>query len=128
MLLSLNNSSPNFGMAIHSSPKVNNLLKSRITKTSDVYKLNKIIDAQKNNRKVDITLFAQPDGSLSANVYSRVNVGNKFFFKNYKENALSRFFCGPVGFINKLGRAADKMADSIAKSNLDIDKVLHKML
>ena len=76
MLLSLNNSSPNFGMAIHSSPKVNNLLKSRITKTSDVYKLNKIIDAQKNNRKVDITLFAQPDGSLSANVYSRVNVGN----------------------------------------------------
>ncbi len=128
MINSFNNTSPNFGMALRSSKAVNSVLEARIKKTADIAKLNKIIDAQSKNNKVDIKLFVQPDGkSLSANMYAR-NTSRYFFFKNYYESVLSRIFRSPVGFINKLAKKADKIASQMEPNGLNIDIVLNKML
>ena len=120
----------NFGMAIHSNPNVNKVLKSRIKKAEDLERLNRIIEEQAKNDKVDITLLVMPDGkSLNANVYStdNTNLGEKFF-KQYTENAFTKLFQGPVGFIEGVAKKAQKQADRIKKHlELPYDDILDKM-
>ena len=106
----------NFGMAIHSNPNVNRVLKSRIKKVEDLERLNRIIGEQAKNEKIDITLLVMPDGkSLNAYVYSvkKYNTDKYEFFKNYTENIFTKLFKGPVGFIEKLAKIADKQAGRI---------------
>ena len=119
--------SQNFGMAIHSNELVNKALKARIKTTAELDKLNKIIDKQAKNDKVDISLFVMQDGeSLSGNVYARNTEHN--VFKQYTENALTKLFEGPVGFIEKLAKVADKEANKLAKlDNIKNNSVFDKM-
>ena len=105
---------PNFRMAIHSSENVNKALKSRIKTKEQFAKLDKLIDRANKNDKVDIQLFVMPDSkTLTANVYSKNSDSDNYFFKSYTENALTKLFKGPVGFIEKLVNVADKKAKKI---------------
>lgn len=105
---------PNFGMAIHSSENVNKAIKSRIKTKEQFAKLDKLIDRANKNDKVDIQLFVMPDSkTLTANVYSKNSDSDNYFFKSYTENALTKLFKGPVGFIEKLVNVADKKAKKI---------------
>ena len=55
-----------------------------------------------------------PDSkTLTANVYSKNSDSDNYFFKSYTENALTKLFKGPVGFIEKLVNVADKKAKKI---------------
>ena len=53
------NNRPNFGMAIHSNEVVNKALKARIKKPSELEKLNRIVNQQAKNDKIDINLIEQ---------------------------------------------------------------------
>ncbi len=112
------NNKQNFGMAIHSNEVVNKALKARIKTTAELDKLDKIINQQAKNDKIDITLFVMQDGkSLSGNVYAKDPENN--LFKQYRENAFTKLFKGPVEFIEKLAKVADKEANKLEK----IDKI-----
>ena len=121
----------NFGMAIHSNPNVNRVLKSRIKKVEDLERLNRIIGEQAKNEKIDITLLVMPDGkSLNANVYSveKYNVDKYEFFKRYTENIFTKLFKGPVGFIEKLAKTADKQAGRISQIEAErYEDIFNKM-
>ncbi len=122
---------PNFGMAIHSNEVVNKALKARIKKTSELEKLNKIVEQQAKNDKVDINLMIMPDGkTLTANVYSldKDDSLTFAFFKNYRENAFTKLFQGPVGFIEKIAKIADKQASKIRLFEADTyEDIFRKM-
>ena len=116
------NNRPNFGMAIHSNEVVNKVLKARIKKPSELEKLNRIVNQQAKNDKIDINLMIMPDGkTLSANVYSidKEDSLSFAFFKNYSENAFTKLFQGPVGFIEKVAKIADKQAAKIRQLEAD---------
>ena len=68
----------------------------------------------------------QDGESLSGNVYARNTEHN--VFKQYTENALTKLFEGPVGFIEKLAKVADKEANKLAKlDNIKNSSVFDKM-
>ena len=121
---------PNFGMAIHSNEAVNKALKARIKKPSELQKLNRIIDQQAKNDKVDITLLIMQDGkSLNANIYS-INDEQlgEHFFKRYTENAFTKLLQGPVGFIEKVAKIADKQAAKMSRIKAsEYDDIFSKM-
>lgn len=120
----------NFGMAIHSNPNVNRVLKSRIKKVEDLERLNRIIEEQAKNDKIDITLLVMPDGkSLNANVYSvDESTFGKNYFAQYTENAFTKLFQGPVGFIEKVAKVANKQAKKLKEiSELPYNDILNKM-
>ena len=120
---------PNFGMAIHSNEDVTKALKSRIKTKEQFEKLNLLIDKAKKNNKVDIQLFVMPDcKTLTANVYSKNFDSDNYFFRSYTENAFTKLFKGPVGFIKKLVNVADKKAKKfeMLESNT-YDDILNKM-
>ncbi len=119
----------NFGMAIHSNINVNKIIKSRIKNSSELELLNKIIDKQANNPRIDITLMANPDNkSLSANIYTKSNNSDDRFFEQHSENLFSKIFGGGVvGFIKKMGKIADKANDKFAKKDLNYDDIFAKI-
>lgn len=119
----------NFGMAIHSNESVNKALKARIKTKPQIEKLNQLIEQANKNDKVDINLLIMPDGkTITANVYSLKNDVGYEFFKNYTENAFTKLFKGPVGFIEKLVTIADKKAKNIADMEaVAYDDILSKM-
>ena len=87
---------------------------SRIKTKEQFAKLDKLIDRANKNDKVDIQLFVMPDSkTLTANVYSKNSDSDNYFCKSYTENALTKLFKGPVGFIEKLVNVADKKAKKI---------------
>lgn len=119
-------SNQTFGMAIHSNSNVNKILQSRIKQAKDLEKLNNIIEREAKNKLIDITLLADTNDSLSANIYS-TNPQNQFF-KNYSENFLTKIIQGPVGFIEKLANIADKQAAKYKEANsLNFDEVFNKL-
>ena len=119
-------SNQTFGMAIHSNSNVNKILQSRIKKAKDLEKLNNIIEREAKNKLIDITLLADTNDSLSANIYS-TNPQNHFF-KNYSENFLTKIVQCPVGFIEKLANIADKQAAKYKEANsLNFDEVFNKL-
>lgn len=128
MQISNQNSNQNFGMAIHSNANVNKVLKSRIKNATELERLDKIIRQQAENDFVDIQLFVHPDGkSLTANVFDSKNVNANSFFKQYSENAFTKLFGGPVGFVEKLARVANKAADKIRRSDLNYEDVFKNL-
>lgn len=132
MKISLNqtySNNQNFGMAIHSNESVNKALKARIKTKPQIEKLNQLIEQANKNDKVDINLLIMPDGkTITANVYSLKNDVGYEFFKNYTENAFTKLFKGPVGFIEKLVTVADKKAKNIAAMEATAyDDILSKM-
>ena len=132
MKISLNqtySNNQNFGMAIHSNESVNKALKARIKTKPQIEKLNQLIEQANKNDKVDINLLIMPDGkTITANVYSLKNDVGYEFFKNYTENAFTKLFKGPVGFIEKLVTVADKKAKNIAAMEATAyDDILRKM-
>ena len=132
MQVNLNNkriNTTNFGMAIHSNESVNKALKARIKTKPQIEKLNQLIEQANKNDKVDINLLIMPDGkTITANVYSLKNDVGYEFFKNYTENAFTKLFKGPVGFIEKLVTVADKKAKTIAAMEATAyDDILSKM-
>ena len=121
-------SNQNFGMAIHSDAGVKKLLKSRIKNAAQLEKLKSIVDRQSKNDLVDIQLFVHPNGkNLTANVFDVKN-DEGTFFKHYSENILTKLAHGPIGFIEKLAKIADKEAAKISKINsLNFDDVFKNM-
>ncbi len=123
----------NFGMAIHSNPTVNRVIKSRIKTSKEIEKLNKIIEREAKNDFVDITLLVNPNGkSLSANAYIATDKEAKFnnikVFKQFSENKISEMFGGVVGFIEKVAKYADKQAIKMKEyADIPYDDVLDKM-
>ena len=108
-------SNQNFGMAILSDANVNKLLKARIKNTATLERLNNIDERQAKNDLVDIRLFVHPDGKkLTATTDARYEKG---LLGHYSENILTKLLYGPVGFIEKLAKIADKEAVKIKKSN-----------
>ena len=121
---------PHFGMAIHSNEVVNKALKARIKKPSELQKLNRIIDQQAKNDKVDITLLTMEDGkTLNANVYSiNDEQSGLHFFKQYTENVFTKLLQGPVGFIEKVAKIADKQAAKMSRIEAnEYDDIFSKM-
>ena len=89
-------------------------------------KLNNIIEREDKNKLVDITLFADMNNNLSANIYSTTSQNQ--FFKSYSENFLTKIVQGPVGFIEKLANIADKQAAKYKEANsLNFDEVFNKL-
>ncbi|MCI1274376.1 MAG: hypothetical protein LKG27_08115 [Clostridiaceae bacterium] len=133
MYLDINSTSnkPNFGMAIHSNPIVNKAIKARIKNADELQKLQKIIEKQAKNDKVDITLMINPGGkTISANAYQTAPTDyyEHNVFKRFSENTISKMFGGVVGFIGKVANYADKQALKLtSKDNLDVDSVLNKI-
>lgn len=104
-------------MAIHySNNSVQRVIKSRIKSLKDNDKLNDIFKKQKENFKVDISLFAnEKTGKLSADIYT-TNYTMSKFYKRYSENFFSRLFnSSTVKFIKKLAKVADKEEAKILK-------------
>ncbi len=112
-------------MAIHySNNSVQRVIKSRIKSLNDIDKLNDILKKQKENFKVDISLFAnEKTGKLSADVYT-TNYTMSNFYKSYSENFFSRLFnSSPVKFIEKMANIADKQESKIKSEEL-INKII----
>lgn len=105
-----------FGMAIHSNEFVDKILKKRIKKPSEAERLYDVLHLQDFNDKVDITLFANKNNTLSANIHSKENAKiEDFFCKSYSENIFNKLFQSPVDFIETLAHIADKKAAKIKK-------------
>ena len=123
--LNCNCPKPQFGMAIHySNNSVQRVIKSRIKSLNDIDKLNDILKKQKENLKVDISLFAnEKTGKLSADVYT-TNYTMSNFYKSYSENFFNRLFNNsPVKFIEKMANIADKQ-----ESKIKNEEILNKII
>lgn len=118
----------NFGMAVISNDVVNKVLRTRITRPADSQLLSEIVEQASKNDLVDIRLFTNDKGKLSANVYTRdTSLDNpNSFLKHYSEG----LFGGPVKFIRKLVNIADKEAAEIQKrcDIKELDDTLSKMI
>lgn len=66
---SINNTNPNFGMAIKATPKAIERINQKITNAQDWFELNHLINREKTNDVVDV-LFSTKDGKLFAQVGS----------------------------------------------------------
>lgn len=101
-------SNQNFGMAIYSDAGVKKLLKTRIKNAAQLEKLKSIVDRQSKNNLVDIRLFVHPDGKrLTATTDARFKKG---LLGHYSEKIFTKLIYGPVGFVEKLAKIADKEA------------------
>ena len=91
--------------------------------------LNEIIESQAKNKKVDITLLPNPDGkTISANVYNTAeNNADGYFFRQASENGFTRLLDGPLGFLKRVARIADKHEEKLAKKDLNYSDVFRKM-
>jgi hypothetical protein len=118
----------NFGMALKSSDVVNKALRVRITKPADSQKLAELVEQASKNDIVDINLFANDKGKLSANVFTReLSLDNpNSFFRSYSEG----FFGGPIRFLRKIVNLADAEAAKINErcDIQELDDTLSKML
>ena len=118
----------NFGMAMKSSDVVNKVLRTRITKPVDSQELAALVEQASKNDIVDIQLFANEKGKLTANVFTRdTSLDNpNSFVRNFSEG----LFGGPVKFIRKLVNFADAEAAKINErcDIKELDDTLSKML
>ena len=121
-------SQQNFGMAMKSSDVVNRVLRTRIVKPTELETLTSLVEQASKNDLVDIQLFTNDKGKLSANVFTRdTSFDNpNSFLKHYTEG----LFGGPVKFIKKLVNFADKEAAKIEQrcDVKELDDTLSKML
>lgn len=104
-----------FGMAIHSNENVDKILIKRIKKVTDAEKLKAIFKNQESNDKVDITLLANPNDSIEANICPKAYTNDNWFCIHCSEGIINKLFKGPVSFIEKLANIADKKAAEITK-------------
>ncbi len=111
------NAAQNFGMAIHSSEFVDRIIYNRTTPQKRV-KLEKIIDAAKSNKEIDVKLFKHNKDSISAAIFTN---GFDGFVKYKNENLFTKlFYGGIVGFIEKCSKIADKQAQKLKKVQKNI--------
>ena len=98
-----------FGMAIHSTPSVNKIIKSRVKNVKQLKRIEDIFEKAKRNKLVDVSLFPNPDGkTICANIYSTNTKIN--LFKSRSENFITKLFGGDIeGFIRGCSKTADKM-------------------
>ena len=118
----------NFGMAMKSSDVVNKVLRTRITKPVDSQELAALIEQAAKNDIVDIQLFANQKGKLTANVFTRdTSLDNPNSFVRYFSEGI---FGGPVKFIRKVVNYADTEATKISErcDVHELDQTLSKML
>lgn len=117
-----------FGMALKGSDVVNKALRVRITKPAEAQELAALVEQASKNDIVDIQLFANEKGKLTANVFTRdTSLDNpNSFVRNFSEG----IFGGPVRFIKKLVNLADAEAAKINErcDIKELDDTLSKML
>lgn len=114
--LNCNCPKPQFGMAIHTNNRVNEVIKKRINNDiNKLHKLEDIFEKASKNKTVDINLMLNPDGNtLSANIYTLNEKAG--FFKQQSENFFTRHFGGGiVGFIEKCSKIADEAEPKVLK-------------
>ena len=101
----------NFGMAMKSSDVVNKALRVRIKRPVDSQELSALVEQASKNDLVDIQLFADEKGKLTANVFTRdTSLDNpNSFVRHFSEG----IFGGPVKFIRKIVNFADAEAAKI---------------
>ena len=118
----------NFGMAMKSSDVVNKALRTRIKKPVDAQELSALVEQASKNDLVDIQLFADERGKLTANVFTRdTSLDNpNSFVRHFSEG----IFGGPVKFIRKIVNFADAEAAKINErcDIKELDDTLSKML
>ena len=118
----------NFGMALKSSDVVNKALRVRITKPADAQELSALVEQASKNDLVDIQLFSNDKGKLSANVFTRELSSDdpNSFVRHYSEG----LFGGPIKFLRKLVNLADAEAAKINErcDIKELDGTLSKML
>ena len=118
----------NFGMAMKSSDVVNKALRTRIKKPVEAQELSALVEQASKNDLVDIQLFADERGKLTANVFTRdTSLDNpNSFVRHFSEG----IFGGPVKFIRKLVNFADTEATKINErcDIKELDDTLSKML
>ncbi|MBO5447317.1 hypothetical protein J6A34_07410 [bacterium] len=117
-----------FGMALKGSDVVNKALRVRITKPAEAQELAALVEQASKNDIVDIQLFANEKGKLTANVFTRdTSLDNpNSFVRNFSEG----IFGGPVRFLKKLVNLADAEAAKINErcDIKELDDTLSKML
>lgn len=118
----------NFGMAMKSSDVVNKALRVRIKRPVDSQELSALVEQASKNDLVDIQLFANEKGKLTANVFTRdTSLDNpNSFVRHFSEG----IFGGPVKFIRKIVNFADAEAAKINErcDIKELDDTLSKML
>ena len=118
----------NFGMAMKSSDVVNKALWVRIKRPVDAQELSALVEQASKNDLVDIQLFADEKGKLTANVFTRdTSLDNpNSFVRHFSEG----IFGGPVKFIRKIVNFADAEAAKINErcDIKELDDTLSKML
>lgn len=118
----------NFGMAMKSSDVVNKALRVRIKRPVDAQELSALVEQASKNDLVDIQLFADEKGKLTANVFTRdTSLDNpNSFVRHFSEG----IFGGPVKFIRKIVNFADAEAAKINErcDIKELDDTLSKML
>ncbi|MBR6721837.1 hypothetical protein IKL64_00100 [bacterium] len=118
----------NFGMAMKSSDVVNKALRVRIKRPVDSQELSALVEQASKNDLVDIQLFADEKGKLTANVFTRdTSLDNpNSFVRHFSEG----IFGGPVKFIRKIVNFADAEAAKINErcDIKELDDTLSKML
>ena len=118
----------NFGMAMKSSDAVNKALRVRIKRPVDSQELSALVEQASKNDLVDIQLFADEKGKLTANVFTRdTSLDNpNSFVRHFSEG----IFGGPVKFIRKIVNFADAEAAKINErcDIKELDDTLSKML
>ena len=117
-----------FGMALKGSDVVNKALRVRITKPAEAQELAALVEQASKNDIVDIQLFANEKGKLTANVFTRdTSLDNpNSFVRHFSEG----IFGGPVKFLRKLVNLADAEAAKINERCYinELDDTLSKML
>ena len=117
-----------FGMALKGSDIVNKALRVRITKPAEAQELAALVEQASKNDIIDIQLFANEKGKLTANVFTRdTSLDNpNSFVRNFSEG----IFGGPVRFLKKLVNLADAEAAKINErcDIKELDDTLSKML
>lgn len=115
---------PQFG-TMHSNEFVNKAIMKRIKTPEASQRLAKAFNRADSNKHVDINLFVNPDDTLSANIYAK-NLSKYNYFSQHQENAFTKLFKGPVGFIEGLVVKAEKMAEKV-KKQIDIEEIMEKL-
>lgn len=105
------NNQTNFGMAVKVvNENVVKIVKDRVKDPESVKRLVAVIEESKNNNIVDVNLLSN-GRTITANICERgVPRG---YFKHYTENFFTKIFEGPIGFIERMSKIANKQATLI---------------
>ena len=94
---------PQFGMAIKADKLAKHNLQKLITNDYDLFKLNKMIDSQKNNNTVDVILTMTSPHQDAVGTKLVAKAGNKKFIQNV--------FSSPIKTIEKAVKYASSLRD-----------------